>query len=606
MTYKRREWLERLDELYDPTRRLARAGVIRLSGLVDDQFYYSPHQPMIELPQLLAAHFADQVDMFVWYKWGLGLQYEFDRVTLPNGNESANSSTGIDIRDPFSALNSARGAQVENRGRRGGGQYANNAPDALRQVDEHLRGHPNKRIVALFHQVSWDFPGNNQNNQNLVPNILEWPKLCLGRHLVIFSAEPMPDWIKNLFRGSTIDLRVTGPTADEVKRRLIHEYLATGKSFFDWKLIDSLARFFQETFSAANGTNVGYHAFVVQQIENRGDTQYNKEFLDKNQKTSALDYHTIKVDEFKTYVTERIIGQEKAKEWAIEQVRRLKKRGVPPNRARPIPLVRKLFAGPSGVGKTELARVISRFVFQRDPLIIAGTEYQLEHEVIKLLGAPPSYVGYGQPGVLTQYLQEKPYGVIVLDEFEKADERLRLFFMNALQEGISKTPDGIELNFGNTIVIATSNTGSKEIDEIPNAENIPPEQRQQLYERAIAEFYNQALLGRLDGALIFDRLTELDRVKIAQLYVQLFIQSAQKAYSIPQFQASMSDQFFMQLLLRCPKNLGARKIENAVSQIMEAVLDRYYEGEQVEHTPMRLDWSGKFPAVDGMPLEVHL
>ncbi len=246
-----------------------------------------------------------------------------------------------------------------------------------------------------------------------------------------------------------------------------------------------------------------------------------------------------------------------------------------------------------------------RFVFRnREPLIIAGTEYQQEQDIAKLLGAPPGYVGHGQPGALTRYLQEKPYGLILLDEYEKGTEPLRLFFMNVLEEGYATTPDGIRLNFGNTIIIATSNAGAKIADERPDAENIPLNVRKEIYDEAINQTYNQALLGRFDGCAIFERLTDEDRLRIAQLYVDLFIKQARHTHGLPGFSATATTNFYVQLLTHCPKNLGARKIKSLVNVIMETVLDIYFD-DKTTHS-ISLDWGGDFPTANDRKVDVYL
>ncbi len=602
MSNIRREWLEKIDALYNPTRRLARAGVIRLNGLIDDRFYYNHQYPSVELPQLLAEHFRDKVDMFVWFKWGVGLQYEFDRITMTNMPIAGQPPSGINARDPLTALQQAQHAQQANQGRRGGGRFANNAPEALQTVDEHLRGYANRRIVALFHQTNWDFPGRNPEHQNLVPQIMDWPKICLGKHLVIFSSEPLADWVRSFFKGSTVDLSVTGPTSAEIKQRLTFEYLTKGEKFFDWQQLDPVARFFEKTFGSTSGPNVGYHSFVVQQIENRGTTTYDKEFLD-NQPTSAVDYHKIDVEGFKRHLDENIIGQDKIKSWAVGRLKELQVLGVPSNRPRPLPVIAELFAGPSGVGKSELARVIAKFVFDRPPLIIAGTEYQLEHEVAKLLGAPPGYVGFG-PGELTRYLQTIPYGLILLDEFEKCHESLQLFFMNAMDQGTTTTPDGFQLNFGNTIVIATCNTGASEIDDQLGSQNLTTQQREDAYQRIIQRTFNNALLGRFEGIRIFDMLSEQNRQDIARLCVTRFVKENREAYMMPNFAVNATENFYRELLARCPSEFGTRRIQKLVESIMKPILIAVRQKTSTTAEPIKLDWEAEFPTMDQHPIHI--
>ena len=595
--------MEQLDGLYDPTAKQMQASVIRLSGLIKDLMYYDLRHPDVALPQMLTEHFRGKADMFVWYSLIEGLQYEFDHITPDTSDPtrplpSVERSVAAPL-DPGAAFQRAREARQASAGRRGGGKYANNAPDAIREIDELLRGHRNRHIVVLFHNVMWELTG--QDAPELIPRIANWPGLCLGHHLVIFTAEPMPTWIQDIHGAGVQDLTIQGPTADEIKLRLIHEHLSTGDPFFDWQKLDEIATFFE---AKARSLNTGYRWIVEHSIDksNRGNRIYDADFLKQNLQTDALDYSQIDVQGFEQHLTAHIIGQTEAKRWAIKAVQRLQKHGVPKGRSKPKPLIRKLFAGPSGVGKTEIARVMSRFVFNRDPLIIPGTEYHLNHETAKLLGAPPGYVGHGQPGLLTRYLQEKPYGLIVLDEYEKGSEQFRRFFMNVLEEGITTTPVGIILNFGNTIVIATSNAGS-EVDERPEYEHISAKEREQFYKAAIAQKYDQALLGRFSGYIVFDRLSDQDRLEIAHLYVNLFTSQAKREHDLPAFPVRATDAFYSQLLRRCPKSMGARKIQESINTIMEDVLDVYLDEP---HHAVSLDWTGDFPTANGHEIEIHL
>jgi len=603
--FQHRKWLDDLGKLYSPTKRLMQAGILRLDGFIGDQFFYDSVHPAIELPELLAEHFHGRVDAFAWYTLSQGLIYEFDHITpseptTPSVNVSA--PVPIDPRDPMAAFRQAQQQRVVQSGRRGGGKYANNPWEAVRTIDEQLRGHRDKRIVVLFQDTIWDFPGSKPENQELVPRVREWAKICLGSHLVIFAGDPLPQWTHHYLSGSGIrDLSITGPTTDEIKARLVLASLEQDQDVVDWNMLDDAAHFFQERHTHPT---TGYRAFVVQYITHRNDRVYDTEFLKRNQTAkNVYDYSQIDVTAFEQYLTEHVIGQEEAKRWAITQVRRLQKQGMPAKRKKPIPIIRKLFAGPSGVGKTEIAKVMCKFIFQRDPLIIPFTSHTQEHDVAKLIGAPPGYVGYGQPTDLSRYLQEQPYGLIVLDEFERGHRKVQEFFMNVLQEGFETIPGVARFEFGNTVIIATSNAG-KAIDEQPNAERISSEERRQFYEDAIRAACDAALLRRLDGWIIFERLNDQDRLDVARLYIGLFVKNARSERELPDFAANATDAFFQRLLSQCPKIMGAGKIEVAVNQVMDCVLDVYYDTQPTG--AIQLDWTGADPTANGQDLEVSL
>jgi len=609
VSFKRREWLNRLDNLYNPARHQMQASIIRLEGFISDLFYYNYRNPDADLPQLLAEHFRNQVDMFAWYSLDKGLLYEFDRVTEEAKDTQLSAvmpqSPLMNPRDPGAAIRMVQAEHQERVGRRGGGKHVNNPYEAIRTIDALLRGRRDRRIVVLFLDAIWDFPGRQPENQELVPLVRSWPTQCLGSHLVIFAASSLPRWTREHLIGAGVhDLVVEGPTADELKQRLVYESLLKDQQFFDWEILDSLAQYFEEYFKHPD---TGYRVFKVQNIDHRGDVVYDVNFLKRVRGESVVfDYNQIDVEAFEYYLNEHLIGQAEAKSWAIQKVSALQRRGVPRTRKKPLPLIRKLFAGPSGVGKTEIARIISRFVFDRPPLILPFADYSEEHQVAQLVGAPPGYVGYGQPTLISEYLQEKPYGLIVLDEFEKGHPKVRQPFMNVLDEGVMTIPGVARLNFGNTIIIATSNTGSREIDENPDLANISPEERKRLYQRAIQRSYDAALLGRLDGFIIFDRLTDADRLAIAQHYVAQYVKTAQSDGGLPDLKVNVTEDFYNELLARCPQTMGARKIENALKDVMENVQAFYETSPETRHGVITLDWSGEYPTADGQVIEVHL
>ncbi|HWH31469.1 MAG TPA: AAA family ATPase, partial [Egibacteraceae bacterium] len=197
---------------------------------------------------------------------------------------------------------------------------------------------------------------------------------------------------------------------------------------------------------------------------------------------------------------ERVIGQDEAVQAVADAVRRSRAGLADPDR----PLGSFLFLGPTGVGKTELARALAEFLFddERAMVRLDMGEYGEKHTVSRLIGAPPGYVGYEEGGQLTEPVRRRPYSVILLDEVEKAHADVFNTLLQVLDDGRLTDGQGHTVDFRNTVVIMTSNLGSQWILD-------PIESEQVVRERvmaAVREHFRPEFLNRLDEILIFHRL----------------------------------------------------------------------------------------------------
>uniref|UniRef100_UPI00355AAEA9 AAA family ATPase n=2 Tax=Salipiger bermudensis TaxID=344736 RepID=UPI00355AAEA9 len=204
------------------------------------------------------------------------------------------------------------------------------------------------------------------------------------------------------------------------------------------------------------------------------------------------------------HLAQRVVGQTEAVEAVSDAVRRSRAGLADPDR----PLGSFLFLGPTGVGKTELARALAEFLFddERAMVRIDMGEFGEKHTVSRLLGAPPGYVGYDQGGQLTEPVRRRPYSVVLLDEVEKAHPDVFNALLQLLDDGRLTDGQGHTVDFRNTVVIMTSNLGSQHILD-------PTESEEVIREKVMAEVrghFRPEFLNRLDETIIFDRLKRED------------------------------------------------------------------------------------------------
>ncbi len=204
----------------------------------------------------------------------------------------------------------------------------------------------------------------------------------------------------------------------------------------------------------------------------------------------------------------RIVGQEPAVEAVSNSVRRSRAGLGDPNR----PIGSFLFLGPTGVGKTELARGLAEFLFddERAMTRLDMSEYMEKHAVSRLIGAPPGYVGYDEGGQLTEPIRRRPYSVILFDEVEKAHRDVWNVLLQVLEDGRLTDGQGRTVDFKNTVIILTSNLGSAQIQAIDERSGLDPKTRAELVRRAVLDevrtVFRPEFLNRLDEVVVFNRL----------------------------------------------------------------------------------------------------
>ena len=285
----------------------------------------------------------------------------------------------------------------------------------------------------------------------------------------------------------------------------------------------------------------------------------------------------VKADE---YLTKRVVGQERAIEAVANAVRRSRAGLQDPNR----PLGSFIFLGPTGVGKTELARSLAEFLFNSEQSMVRldMSEFMEKHSVSRLIGAPPGYVGYEQGGYLTEAVRRRPYSVILFDEIEKAHPDVFNVLLQILDDGRMTDGKGRTVDFKNTILIMTSNLGSQLIMEMAGRE--PLELKNQIDEMLHRQFKPE-FLNRIDEIITFHSLSKENLAGIVEIQLALL----QERIAARNFHLTFSDsakKFLIQAGF--DPAFGARPLKRAIQHYVQDALamkilnGTFKEGDNIE------------------------
>ena len=235
---------------------------------------------------------------------------------------------------------------------------------------------------------------------------------------------------------------------------------------------------------------------------------------------------------------EKIIGQDAAVETVTRAIQRNRAGLKDPNK----PIGTFLFLGPTGVGKTQLAKVLAQYMFDSPDSIIRidMSEYMEKHAVSRLIGAPPGYVGYNEGGQLSERVRRKPYSVVLLDEIEKAHPDIFNLLLQVLDEGRLTDSNGRHIDFRNTVLILTSNIGTKELKDFGNGlgfSNVSKRDTvansRMIIEKAIKKAFTPEFLNRLDEQILFNPLTKEDIERIIEIELKdLYERVAQAGFKL--------------------------------------------------------------------------
>ena len=333
--------------------------------------------------------------------------------------------------------------------------------------------------------------------------------------------------------------------------------------------------------------------------------------------TSIKEEETAKLLRVEEELHKRVISQEKAISALARAIRR--SRAGLKNPARPIGSF--LFLGPTGVGKTEMARTLAQFLFGSEKSLIRFdmSEFMEKHSVSKLIGSPPGYVGYEEGGQLTERVKRSPYSVVLLDEIEKAHPDVFNLLLQVFEDGQLTDGLGNTVDFKNTIIVMTSNIGAKHLQKREGLgfqsgkEEMILDKMEELVKGEVKRTFNPEFLNRLDEIIIFTSLTNSDLMQIMELLVQqMNANLAHKSITL-----SVTDEAKQWILEKTAsdRTYGARPLRRALQRYVEdplsealiaggitarpAFLEVYLENNQLFYRPISQDGEDK---VEGLAL----
>lgn len=270
-----------------------------------------------------------------------------------------------------------------------------------------------------------------------------------------------------------------------------------------------------------------------------------------------------KLADLENELKKKIIGQDEAVKALASAIRRSRVQISP--RRRPASFI---FVGPTGVGKTELVKVLSKELFDTPETLIRldMSEFMEKHSVSKIIGSPPGYVGYDEAGQVTEKVRRRPYSVLLFDEIEKAHPDVLNILLQILDDGRVTDAHGRTVNFENTVIIMTSNAGSASKDSALGFGKTEEDASKEKIMKALSEFLRPEFIARVDEVIVFNSLKKDDFVKIADLMLSEYVPTLEEKHIKFTF-----DEKVCQLLAEksCNGASGARDLRNTIRREVE-------------------------------------
>jgi ATP-dependent Clp protease ATP-binding subunit ClpC len=290
----------------------------------------------------------------------------------------------------------------------------------------------------------------------------------------------------------------------------------------------------------------------------------------------------------------KVIGQDDAIKKLAKAIQRTRAGLKNPNK----PIGSFIFLGPTGVGKTEMAKVLARYLFDNDDALVRidMSEYMEKFAVSRLVGAPPGYIGYEEGGQLTEKIRRKPYAVILLDEIEKAHPDVFNIMLQVLDEGFITDSLGRKVDFRNTIIIMTSNIGSRQLKDFgqgvgfstPSKSNQADTHAKIVIENALKRFFSPEFLNRIDDVIVFNSLDKEAIAKILDLNLEKLVKRVEELGFT--FKLTNAAKEFLAEKGFDP-DLGARPLSRTIQKYVEdPVAEELLKGETTEGTVIEIDY----------------
>ncbi|MCC8071857.1 MAG: ATP-dependent Clp protease ATP-binding subunit [Bacteroidales bacterium] len=409
-----------------------------------------------------------------------------------------------------------------------------NAEEVMRKMVDELK---QDTSVVLFIDEIHTLVSSHAGANNPIANLLK-PEMARGS-IKILGATTTDEYTQHIEKDKAFERRFQKVTVDELKPEDAAEVLKIVKKRFEQHhkvtIPDSVAelavnlshRFIPDRRLPDKAIDLLDEAAAYVHMETSRQTVEDKDVMDIVTRWTGIpmqsmdEEDTERLRHIEEHLHEQVIGQDQAISAVANAIRRSRMGFNDASR----PIGSFLFLGTTGVGKTEVCKALAEFLFHsRDAIVrIDMSEYQQEHTVSRLFGAPPGYIGYEQGGQLTEAVRHKPYSIVLFDEFEKAHPKVFETLLQVLDDGRMTDGQGRVVDFKNTIIVMTSNVGQPAIMRYLTGQEPTPDRiaqatdavMQQLKQRVAPEFIN-----RIDKTVMFLPLTRQDIRKIGELQLK--------------------------------------------------------------------------------------
>lgn len=296
---------------------------------------------------------------------------------------------------------------------------------------------------------------------------------------------------------------------------------------------------------------------------------------------------TAKLSHLEEDLHKRVIGQDRAVEAVANAIRR-SRAGIGDQKR---PIGSFLFLGPTGVGKTELAKSLAASLFDDERAItrIDMSEYMEKHAVSRLIGSPPGYVGYEQGGQLTEAIRRRPYSIVLFDEIEKAHQDVFNVLLQVLDDGRLTDGQGRTVNFANTVVIMTSNIGSHYIQEW-DGKNY--DTLEKTLHKELSTHFRPEFINRIDDIVVFDRIKEDDMKHIVEVQLKSMLAEIERTKQIKIILTTKAKEVLAKE--GYDPAFGARPLKRVIQKrILDMLAKEIIEGKVTESSSVNIDFDGK-------------